>query len=284
MADTVTDTASAIKALKETKPPETDRFTYLTLIERYIEQYASPELLTVLNEILQDANLTQEIGWDLVEIVFPIEGSEECLETIARLGNPREVILKVLEVLESLEVGFEDQNEVPKETVKQFITLLGLLGILHKRIKTKYPSRFLATTLGTVATVYRADQEMTASVINLVHSLSGQRRPPLPSRKSSVNVANPDQDPGAAAKNAPDPEAETEDPTEGAIQQKLLLSFVTCIIESYVNLNAMDWAPRLLEYFNPERLVPGKKTALQMYKEDSALASRDAILGQLAVS
>jgi hypothetical protein len=161
-----------------------------------------------------------------------------------------------------------------------------MLAILHRRLRTKYPSRFLGNTLQTVHRAYRPNQEMTAAIINLVHSLSGQRaRPPLPTRKSSVNVANPDQN-GDASKNAPDPEAEKdgrEDPDESALQERLLLSFVTCILEAYVNKNDVAWAQRLLEFYNPTKIVPGKMTAMQAFREDQDLLARDAVVGQLAV-
>lgn len=292
------DTSKAIEALKDSRPPATDRFTYLTLIE----QFLSPEILPTLNEILQDANLTSEIGWDLVDMLIPLEGSETCLETVARLGNPRECIIKVLEVLEGLHVpgdgnglddldingGEEESNQQSvsaEEANRRFITLLGMLAILHKRIKTKYPSRFLATSLLAVYKMYQPNQEQTASVLNLVHSLSGQRaRPPLPQRKSSVNVANPDQD-GDASKNAPDPEAEQEGDVseEEEVQRRLLLSFTSCVLESYVNKNEMAWSRRLLEFYNPEKVVPGRITATQAFREDQELLNRDAMVGKLVV-
>lgn len=292
------DTAKAIEALKESRPPATDRFTYLTIIE----QFLSPGILPTLNEILQDANLTSEIGWDLVDMLIPLQGSETCLETVARLGNPRECIIKVLEVLEGLHVpgrgiGLEDveidageeesnqQSVSAEEANRRFITLLGMLAILHRRIKTKYPSRFLATSLLAVYKMYQPNQEQTASVLNLVHSLSGQRaRPPLPQRKSSVNVANPDQD-GDASKNAPDPEAEQEDDVseEEEVQRKLLLSFTSCVLESYVNKNDMAWSRRLLEFYNPEKVVPGRITATQAFRENEELLNRDAMVGKLVV-
>ncbi|KAL2133584.1 hypothetical protein VTI74DRAFT_2148 [Chaetomium olivicolor] len=288
------DPAKAIEAIREARPPATDRFTYLTLIEANL----CPEVLSTLNEVLQDAELTQEIGWDLVFNLVSLPGSETCLETIARLGNPREVILKVLETLELLandEGNEHDEDEEeeaskrnPTQTVSpthKFITLLGMLAILHKRIKTKYPSRFLVQTLQTVYSSYRPNQEMTAAVINLVHSLSGRRRPPLPTRQSSVNVANPDQD-GDASKNAPDPEAdrdEREDPTEGELQEKLLRSFATCILEAYANGNEMSWAARLLEFYNPEKIVPGRRTLMAAFREEKELLERDAIVGKLVV-
>lgn len=292
------DTSKAIEALKESRPPATDRFTYLTIIE----QFLTPEILPTLNGILQDANLTSEIGWDLVEMLVPLPGSETCLETVARLGNPRECIIKVLEVLESLHVpgggeglegletdgGEEEGNQQSvsaEEANRRFITLLGMLAILHRRIKTKYPSRFLATTLLAVYKMYQPNQEQTASVLNLVHSLSGQRaRPPLPQRKSSVNVANPDQD-GDASKNAPDPEAEQGDnlSEEEEVERRLLLSFTSCVLESFVNKNDMAWSRRLLEFYNPEKIVPGRKTATQAFREDQELQNRDAMAGKLVV-
>lgn len=297
------DVSKAIEALKESRPPATDRFTYLTIIE----QFLSPEILPTLNDILQDAQLTSEIGWDLIETLLPLEGAEQCLETVARLGNPRECIVKVLEVLEGLrtlggdreldDLDIEDgedgeEGQVAKqpplsvhEANRRFITLLGLLAILHRRIQTKYPSRFLATSLLAVYNVYQPNQEQTASVLNLVHSLSGQRaRPILPQRKSSINVANPDQD-GDTSKNAPDPEAEREDDPSGEneVERRLLLSFTSCVLESYVNANDMSWSRRLREFYNPEKIVPGRITATQAFREDQELTSRDAMVGKLVV-
>lgn len=297
------DPARAIEAIREARPPATDRFTYLTIVEANL----CPEALPVLNEVLQDAALTQEIGWDLVFNLVNLPGSEACLETVARLGNPREVILKVLETLELLGSEEEEEEETEEEErekkkedrhgdeqrrapppvslTQKFITLLGMLAILHRRIKTRYPSRFLAQTLQTVYGTYRPSQEMTAAVLNLVHSLSGSRRPPLPSRQSSIDVANPDQD-GDASKNAPDPEADRDggqDPTESALQKKLLLSFATCVLEAYVNGNDMAWAARLLEFYNPDRIVPGRKTLMAAFREEKELLARDAIVGKLVV-
>lgn len=308
------DTSKAIEALTESRPPATDRFTYLTIIEKFM----SPEILPQLNDILQDPQLTQEIGWDLVDMLVSVQGSETCLETVARLGNPRETIIKVLEVMEGLQgnqhaheddmerLALEDDNDdedengeaakgkepasSPEEVTRRFIILLGMLAILHKRIKTKYPSRFLATTLLTVYRTYQPNQEMTASVINLVHSLStlsGQKpRPSLPTRKSSIEVANPDRH-GDASKNAPDPEADNEvalDPEEEEIQRRLLLSFTSCVLESYVNANDMQWSRRLLEFYNPEKLVPGRKTATAAFREVPELENRDTTVGKLVVS
>ncbi|OTB08544.1 hypothetical protein M426DRAFT_185903 [Hypoxylon sp. CI-4A] len=276
--------SESIKAIQEAS--KEDRFTYLTILQYHV---TSPEILPALNDILQDAELTREIGWDLVQMLLDIQGSETCLETVARLGNPREVVIKVMEALEGLAIAWNDEvvvdshepGVVPDSKIPgKFITLLGMLAILHSRIKTKYPSRFLGPSLIKVFEAYQPTPEMTASVINLVYSLSGRKRPPLPSRKSSINVANPDQD-GDASKNAPDPEAEQEDPKEDAMQEKLLQAFVTCILQRYVNAEDMLWSPRLLETYNPQKSVPGRKTTTEAFREDEKLQKRDGVVGHL---
>ena len=156
----------AIQRLQEARPPATDTFTYLTVVETNL----SPEVLPTLHEILEDAELTKEIGWALVEMLIAVPGSEDCLETIARLGNPREVIIKVLEVLDS---NSESSEADDASASAKSMTLVGMLGILHRRLQVKAPSRFLHTTL---QTVYRADNpqgaETTAAGVDLVRSLS----------------------------------------------------------------------------------------------------------------
>ncbi|KAI0181130.1 DUF1760-domain-containing protein [Hypoxylon sp. FL1284] len=277
--------SESIQAIRE--GAKEDRFTYLTILQYHV---TSPEVLPTLNEVLdQDAELTQEIGWDLVQMLLGLEGAEICLETVARLGNPREVVIKVMEALEGLAVAWHDEvvvdvdepGVIPDSKIPaKFITLLGMLAILHRRIKTKYPSRFLGSSLVKVFEAYQPTPEMTASVINLVYSLSGRKRPPLPTRKSSVNVANPDQD-GDASKNAPDPEAEQEDPTEEAMMRKLLQSFVTCILQRYVNAHDMLWSPRLFEVYNPKKVVPGKTSTTEAFRQTEELQKRDGVVGQL---
>ncbi|KAK5664001.1 hypothetical protein OQA88_214 [Cercophora sp. LCS_1] len=281
---------AAIAAIRDARPPVTDPFAYLVILEANL----SVGVLPTLKEILQDGDLTKQIGWDLVFALVNLPGSQDCLETIARLGNPREVILKVLESLQLLwEASQPDDDETLNEEKstsevpweQKFVTLLGMLQILHKRLRTKHPSRFIAQTLKTVLDTYSPGPEQTAAIINLVHSLSGARRPALPSRKSSINVANPDQE-GDASKNAPDPEADvnnggSSDPNELALQQRLLLSFATCVLETYTENHTMAWATRLSEFYYPEKMVTRKVPITRRYKEEQALLEADAAVGQL---
>ncbi|WAO92869.1 Hypothetical protein NCS54_01039600 [Fusarium falciforme] len=265
----------AIKRLQESRPPATDAFTYLTIVETHL----SPEVLPTLHDILEDSELTNDIGWDLVEMLISVPGSETCLETIARLGNPREVIIKVLEVLDS---NSESAEAGDASASAKFITLVGMLSILHRRLQVKAPSRFLHSTLQTVYRAYNPrGAETTAAVIDLVRSLSGRKRPPLPTRQSSTKLETPFQETDLS-KSAPDPEADAgQSPGEPELVARLLQSFITSILEAYVNSNSMEWASRLLEYCTPEKIVPGRPTMLQAFKQVEELQARDALVGQL---
>lgn len=272
-------TEEVIQRLKESRPPATDPFTYLTIIEKSL----SPEILPTLEEILEDGELTNDIGWDMVEMLISVPESENCLELIARLGNPREVILKVLEVMEKTS---EESEAGAEGSSKKFITLLRMLTILHRRLQVKAPSRFLQPTLQTVYQAYYSQgAETTAAVIDLVRSLTPQKRPPLPTRQSSTKLDAPFRE-SDMSKSAPDPEADQSgqlSPGEGDLVNRLLQSFITCIIEAYVNTNSMEWSARLLEYCEPERVVPRRKSTMQAFKEVEELQARDALVGQLVV-
>ena len=70
---------------------------------------------------------------------------------------------------------------------------------------------------------------------------------------------------------------------EPGLITNLLQSFITCILEAYVNSNGVEWASRMLEYTYPERIVPGRKTMIQTFKEVVELQAKDALVGQLVV-
>ncbi|KAL1895301.1 YAP1-binding protein 1 [Ceratocystis pirilliformis] len=307
----IDETAAAVERLLESRPPATDTFTYLTIIEKSL----CPEILPTLLEILQDAAICQDIGWDLVDKLLIMPGSADCLQTIARLGNPREVIIKVLESLERLgdgslekihdsednddgnyseeasaEIRSIDEKTNRDKTNAHFSVFLGMLGILHKRLDVRSPSRFLHSSLATVCKVYSSNPSprATAAIIDLVYALQpGATRPPLPNRQSSTVLAQ--AFPTAKGRvTAPDPEADTpavnkqaNDRVEEELKSRLLRTFVSCVIEAYVNGNDMAWAARLNEYYVPEKIVPGRRTWMQAFKEDPELVARDGQIGQL---
>ncbi|KAF1951262.1 DUF1760-domain-containing protein [Byssothecium circinans] len=301
-------------------PPATDYVTYLTIIEYNL----SEENLPVLHQVLQDKELTANIGWDLVHLLLPLlPASEECLQDIGAKGNPREVILQVTEALRMLEFqepeNDSDQEPEPAEEPKgkgkavevgesntspalpttvlpplpvlKFEILLDLLATLHRRIQAKYPSRFLATSLQQVlaafnrATTHR--DELTLSAVKFVKTLSGTKRPHLPLRSSSSGnlLART-----FTQSSEPDPEAQSETPTtdEKTLTNRLLQSFLTHIIEDYIlTLNSNDdvpglaWSSRLMEKYEPRRVVPNKPTYADRFAKEEDLKSRSAILGQL---
>ncbi|KAF2643986.1 DUF1760-domain-containing protein [Massarina eburnea CBS 473.64] len=301
-------------------PPATDYLTYLTLVEYNL----SEENLPVLHQVLQDKELTINIGWDLVHLLLPLlPASEECLQDIAAKGNPREVILKVTEALRMLDFqdGVEEvdsdhepelvevsKGKAPAVAVGEsstspalsaskllplpflkFEILLELLATLHRRVKTKYPSRFLATSLQAVLAAYNGASthrdELTLSAVKFIKTLSGTKRPHLPLRSSSGNLLRT-----FTNSSEPDPEAQPEPPTEEeqVLMNRLLQSFLTHIIEDYVlTLNSNDdvpglaWSSRLMEKFEPQRVVPNKPKYADRFAEEEDLQSRTAIVGQL---
>src|SRR6266571_4037768 len=93
-------------------PPATDYITYLTIIEYNL----TADILPTLHQVLQDAKLTVNIGWDLVHLLLPLlPDSQQCLQDIAVRGNPREVILKVTEALRLLEFNEPAVNSEVEE-------------------------------------------------------------------------------------------------------------------------------------------------------------------------
>jgi len=294
-----------VHPLLAARPPTTDAITYLAIIEVNLKKEDLPLLLN----ILQDEALTREIGWDLVLTLLPmLPESEPCLKLIARLGNPREVMLKTTEALRLIvydpidEVDEEEEEEEEEETevdghitcahehshrtvaieeaelsrplpqaVLQFQILVDMLRVLHPRIKTKFPSRFLSTTLqGVLASFSDAESHlevMALSIVALVKTLIGllaTDRPALPPRASRTNVT-------ATYVSAADPEAVQSgsliSEEDKAIQARLLLAFVTHVFEVYTlslscddDVVAMAWSAQIFEKTFPQKAVPGRKT------------------------
>lgn len=295
-------------------PPETDYISYLTIVEAHLDKQALP----LLNSLLQDGRLTTNIGWDLVHLLAPLlPESGECLQTIARLGNPREVVLKVNEMLEMIgyDAAAADESDATSEVeptgegldaeahaqdkaddeqqrlrTLQFRHLLRMIGVLHPRIKTKRPSRFLVTIVEAVMHAYRHlpskdrlnspiskpdganmdvtsesgivttdigwnQQSATDCLLDLLTDLSTTIRPPLPPRLSSSSV--PTQ-----ASAGDDPEAEPVDAGEGVMQRRILISLATHISET---LNGrmreclpgeeISWTQQYLRENLPQKMV-----------------------------
>ncbi|MCJ1393175.1 hypothetical protein MMC18_006047 [Xylographa bjoerkii] len=292
--------------LVEALPPATDYITYLTILEYNLTKADLP----LLHELLQDSTLTINIGWDLVHLLVPLlPASKECLEDVARLGNPREVILKVAELLgktgrslwgeeeEEEEDSDSDSDEptsnqektkghVPSEagvrkeqhkssyrSVIEFQALLHMISIVHPRIKTKRPSRFLITTFEAILPAYArvtSSALSTIAVLTLIETLCQSAKPLLPPRENSLVIeqTNPKQ----SANPDPEGQEETIAPEEAVLQMRLLRSFTTHVIEVYFeSLPTVDdgpglaWTQRYLEEQHPERVVPFHETMLSRF-------------------
>ncbi|KAI2080656.1 YAP1-binding protein 1 [Ophidiomyces ophidiicola] len=234
-----------IKAL----PPASDYLTYLTILEYQL----TPVRLPILHRVLQDETLTTNIGWDLVQLLLPLlPASEDCLQDIARLGNPREVILRVSDALMTLQPSLdEEENEatvsdedypqldtsldsaekpVPLH-ILQFNSLVSMLTVLHARIKTKYPSRFIATSLHAALEAYTEypTLETTTAIVEYLRDISGNKRPALPPRNASEQLIQ-----RTTGAQAPDPEAEDEAHPENSTAQE------TALIQKLVQFGLME--------------------------------------------
>lgn len=314
--------ASEENPLLAARPPATDAITYLTIVEYNL----SEENLPVLHEVLQDTELTSTIGWDLIHLLLPLlPASEECLQDIATKGNPRECVLKVTEALRLLEFeepqDTEDDEEddvqggvqklkareievgqsstspglprtiLPPLPVLKFEILLDLLATLHRRVKAKFPSRFLSTSLQAALVAFnRATtniDELTLAAIKFLKTLSGTKRPHLPSRRSSGQLLRT-----RTNQSEPDPEAQREAPNadETTLINRLFQSFITHILEDYVlsltsdeDVPGLSWSSRLMEKYEPQRIPnkPNYRKYADRFADDEDLTGRTAILGQV---
>lgn len=294
--------------LMQALPPATDYLTYLTLLEYQL----TPSRLPILHKLLQDETLTTNIGWDLVQLLLPmLPQSLECLNDIARLGNPREVILRVSDALMKLQPDDDDDDEEEEEEtaignnrnkvdvktrplprhVLQFNSLVAMLSVLHSRIRTKYPSRFIATSLQAVLEAYTLmpTSETTLALLEFFRDVSPSKRPALPPRAASestvVRVSEP---------SAPDPEAETHSSAASDCEKELVKKFLQFglveLLKSYLlSLSSpvdsgMSWTVRLQEKLHPESRMPGGRSQMEHYKTTKQLAERDMIMGKITVS
>lgn len=180
---------------------------------------------------------------------------------------------------------------LPPLPVLKFEILLDVLATLHRRVKTKYPSRFLSTSLQAALVAFnRATSnidELTLSAIKFVKTLSGTKRPHLPPRRSSGNLLRT-----RTNQSEPDPEAQSEAPNddETTLVNRLLQSFITHILEDYVlsltfdeDVPGFSWSSRLMEKYEPQRIPnkPNYKKYGDRFADDEDLTGRTAILGQV---
>jgi hypothetical protein len=126
---------------------------------------------------------------------------------------------------------------------------------------------------------------MTEDVIKFIKALTGTKRPLLPPRRSSSKILLQE-----LAKAAPDPEATTEDISaeESSMQQKLLQSFLTHVLEDYMlsihsedEIPGMAWSARLQEKADPGHVVPHKQTFTERVSKSEAFRGRLTTIGSI---
>ncbi|CAK3798583.1 Hypothetical predicted protein [Lecanosticta acicola] len=311
-------------------PPVSDYITYLTIIEYnltpenlpVLQQVLKDEKLTTnigwdlvqllvphlpdsegcLREIAQRGNprevilkVTESlrlIDYDGIEEEDEDEGGED-VAAVRKRADSSTYPLKTASATGA--TNSTQMVEVPPPLplpVIQFVALLNMLAILHPRVKTKYPSRFLSTTLQAILASFshapRYREEMVQAIVKTLKAVTGIQRPNLPTRSSSGMLPS-----SAMAGNEalrPDPEASAVDSSaeEKAMQMKLLQSFITHIFEEYMlnfppydDVPGMAWCSRVVEKLQPERIVPGTQTFADRFANEERLQRRLDALGQL---
>ncbi|KAF3384812.1 hypothetical protein F1880_002927 [Penicillium rolfsii] len=282
--------------LVQALPPTTDYLTYLTLLEYQL----TPQRLPLLHRLLQDEKLTTNIGWDLVKLLLPmLPASTECLQDVSRLGNPREVILRVCEALENLQPEDDDDDEAKEEEaneaskslpkhILQFNCLLSMLSTLHTRLQAKRPSRFVATSLKAALEAYETMtcDETTLALLEFFRDLSPTKRPaPPPRAPSESSVLR------VSEASAPDPEAEVQSPSlakdnETQLVRKLvqfgLLEMLKLYLLSFSSPMdpGMAWTIRMQEKLHPNLRLPAQSQT-DAYATIKELRERDMIMGKI---
>lgn len=161
-----------------------DYISYATVIDIHCSDPARykhvdrVKILTTLLEVLRtNPKICEEIGWDLPALLLPyfnVEnfGFDEGLEghptfyplimlfsTLAEYGNPKELFLKTVETLSTLtcdrahendKLAYKQAESLRKFEVCKFHVLEELMNSCMKRIKTQYPSRFLASAASAI--------------------------------------------------------------------------------------------------------------------------------------
>ncbi|EYE96544.1 uncharacterized protein EURHEDRAFT_453163 [Aspergillus ruber CBS 135680] len=284
-------------------PPATDYLTYLTILEYQL----TPARLPTLHKVLQDETLTTNIGWDLVQVLLPmIPQSSECLQDIARLGNPREVILRVSDALMKLQPDDDEEDSedigegssthetqktdegLPRHILK-FNCLMAMLSVLHRRIQTKSPSRFIATSLQAALEAYTLmpTNETTIALLEFFRDIAPSKRPAPPPRAASESSIL-----RVSEASAPDPEAEVQSPApssnnEPILVRKFLQFGLIEVLKSYLLSFSspmdpgMSWAIRLQEKLRPNLRIPGRESQTDVYASTKHLKERDLIMAKI---
>ncbi|KAK9235530.1 YAP-binding/ALF4/Glomulin [Lipomyces kononenkoae] len=268
-SNTAENTASiqdAIRALTDAAHDAVngdDYITYSTLLDVYLgnpNRYNESErvtLLQTLETILRQSEiLLSYVAWDLPVLLLPYLASAEPFDTvttskvltprkaalrifnlIAEKGNAKEVFLKSIEALSTLNVDFSldatpEQNlDREKLFVLKFYALFEVIISVTRRITTQYPSRFLTTSSTALLSFFSSH----------VDELSDQSLPVLLRRLYLF-----------ARDYVPPPSKTAVEPEEEALQRRMLQSYVTHMVEIMLRSKSVDWSRRYFAAIKPE--------------------------------
>ncbi|KAL9056763.1 MAG: hypothetical protein Q9162_002734 [Coniocarpon cinnabarinum] len=179
----------------------------------------------------------------------------------------------------------------------RFKTLLQMLGDLHPRIQVKQPSRFMATTLSAVLAAMagappQAHQPCIDEVSRLVQVLKKIQEPKVPAQTLPFN-ADAFENVVRGADGTAKAQERVQDPYDARIQQKLLQSFVTHVVELWmssldgsldeetIDVPAQAWAMRFQEQEQPRMIVPDRTTVTEQFNQLEVLKTRERFCEQL---
>ena len=167
---------------------------------------------------------------------------------------------------------------------------MAMLSVLHSRIQTKAPSRFIATSLQAALEAYTLmpTSETTIALLEFFRDVAPSKRPAPPPRAASESSVL-----RVSQASAPDPEAEpaTSSGTDEAVLIRGFLQFgLIELLKSYLLSFSgplepgMSWAIRLQEKLHPELLLPAKQSQMDLYATTKHLKERDMIMAKITVS
>ncbi|KAK6204523.1 YAP1 binding protein 2 [Scheffersomyces amazonensis] len=230
-----------------------DFISYSTLLDIYLSdptKYTYDEREQLLNHLLtiltEHKQLTYEIGWDLPNLLILYVESDfqfhdpirtaPCVykilknfEALALNGNPKELFLKCCELLTTVQledVTITDDISIQERfyDVKLYC-IFELIDSCLKRIKTYYPSRFLAMTVA--AYINSAYKNATNSASNTEFIMKraynfarNYASPPLPENDGTLTTD----------------EIKKISADESYLQRKLLTGFLTSLVY-FVSVN-----------------------------------------------
>ncbi|ANB14800.1 Ybp1p [Sugiyamaella lignohabitans] len=258
-----------------------DYISYATVLEETMEdpsRYSDDErqeILEALLEVLEADNvLVQEIGWDLpIPLLEYVESEYNFSEYLAssvhiklvmriftilcERGNPKELFLKGVEALSTMQVCSDGDEDDPETEIKEryadmkFYLAFELMFFSLRRIDVQYPSRFLATAI-TVLLSFVASNLENMKLLSLGVLL-----------RRLFTFAR-DYDTGVEVGEEPSVDRILQYPqSEIDIQQKLLQSFVTWIADFTFQRFSVQWAQRL--YYELKTDASGNSTPYELH-------------------